>query len=66
MTSSTYASALPCSAAVRTQPLTWSSRTRIDSASTAARERGGLLEDVDAVLLAFDHPRDPADLTLHP
>ena len=29
-------------------------------------ERGGLLEDVDAVLLALDHPGDPADLTLHP
>src|SRR5262249_38155582 len=34
-TSSAYSSALPCSAAVRTQPWTWSSRTRIDSESTA-------------------------------
>ena len=29
-------------------------------------ERGGLLEDVDAVLLALDHPGDAADLALHP
>ena len=28
-------------------------------------QRGGLLEDVDAVLLALDHPRDTADLALH-
>ena len=37
MTSSTYWSASPRSAAVRTQPWTWSSSTRIDRASTAAR-----------------------------
>ena len=66
ITSSTYWSASPCSAAVRTQPPTWSSSTRIDRASTAARSGGGLLEDVDAVLLALDHPRDPANLALHP
>src|SRR6185369_2142813 len=29
-------------------------------------QRGRLLEDVDAVLLALDHPGDPADLALHP
>src|SRR5439155_9241246 len=29
-------------------------------------EGGGLLEDVDAVLLALDHPGDPADLAFHP
>ena len=37
MTSSTYWSASPGSAAVRTQPWTWSSSSRIDSESTAAR-----------------------------
>jgi hypothetical protein len=31
------------------------------------RAQGGrLLEDVDAVLLALDHPGDPAHLPLHP
>src|SRR3954451_7589724 len=29
-------------------------------------QRRGLLEDVDAVLLALDHPGDAADLALHP
>jgi len=29
-------------------------------------QRGGLLEDVDAVLLALDHPGNTADLALHP
>ena len=29
-------------------------------------ERGGLLEDVHAVLLALDHPSDPAHLALDP
>src|SRR4029079_8037919 len=29
-------------------------------------QRGGLLEDVDAVLLALDHPGDAADLAFHP
>jgi hypothetical protein len=29
-------------------------------------ERGGLLEDVDAVLLALDHPADASDLALDP
>ena len=29
-------------------------------------QRRGLLEDVDAVLLALDHPGDPTDLALHP
>ena len=43
-TSSTYRSASPRSAAVRTQPWTWSSRTRIETASTrrgARRSAGG-------------------------
>ena len=65
-TSSTYRSASPRSAAVRTQPWTWSSRTRIETASIGGPEGGGLLEDVDAVLVALDHPRDPADLALDP
>ena len=37
-------------------------RERVDGGP----QRGGLLEDVDAVLLALDHPGDPADLALHP
>ena len=63
-TSFTYSSASPRSAAVRTQPWTWSSRTRIASGVHGRAQSGGLLEDVDAVLLALDHPRDPADLAL--
>jgi hypothetical protein len=35
---------------------------RIDGGAQGAR----LLEDVDAVLLALDHPADPADLALDP
>ena len=37
-------------------------RQRIDRGP----QGGGLLQDVDAVLLALDHPGDAADLTLHP
>ena len=35
-------------------------RERVDGGP----ERAGLLEDVDAVLLALDHPADAADLAL--
>ena len=66
ITSSTYSSALPCSAAVRTQPPTWSSRTHDRQRIDGGPQRGGLLQDVDAVLLALDHPGDAADLALHP
>ena len=66
MTSSTYWSASPASAAVRTQPWTWSSRSEDRQRVDGRPQRGGLLEDVDAVLLALDHPRDAADLALHP
>src|SRR4029453_10845850 len=37
-------------------------RERVDGGP----ERGSLLEDVDAVLLALDHPGDATDLALHP
>ena len=37
-------------------------RERVDRGAQGGR----LLEDVDAVLLALDHPGDPADLALHP
>ena len=66
MTSSTYWSASPCSAAVRTQPWTWSSRTQDRQRVHRGTQGGRLLEDVDAVLLALDHPGDAADLALHP
>ena len=66
ITSSTYSSASPRSAAVRTQPRTWSSRTRIETRVDGGPQGGGLLEDVDAVLLALDHPGDAPDLALDP
>src|SRR6185369_5157342 len=37
-------------------------RQRIDGGP----QRSGLLQDVDAVFLALDHPGDPTDLALHP
>ena len=37
-------------------------RQRVDGGA----QRRGLLEDVDAILLALDHPGDAADLALHP
>ena len=36
----------------------------IDDGVDRGPQGGGLLEDVDAVLLALDHPGDPADLAL--
>ena len=66
ITSSTYWSASP---ALRGGPdaaldvvLEDEDRQRIDRGPQGGR----LLEDVDAVLLALDHPRDAPDLALHP